>query len=633
MPGPAPAAPRDAGNPPGGATDREPADPPPGAAAARPPPQQPRRFASRSFYGSRLQQAGGGTARQQQVEDRVLRFLANVQRRFQAAADAPSAAAATWQVFPSQQPAFDLADSQPGLEVFSVEYGQDGKRRFIATSRAEFWRRYLDMLPQHRHYYEIIRQGAPCHLYFDLEFQREHNPGLDGGAAVDALLELVREQLRGSFQLDMQDSWVLELDSSTDTKFSRHLVIRIPGVAFASNAHAGALVLQLCAGARERRGQDSRCELLIVKKKGGEEALFVDPAVYTRNRAFRLYLSSKAGKQAVLQNTGRFGGAGLTMQECFDAALVTNVPSGVRLLRCFEESAEEVAALTARASRQQARGVVPGGLVPGGAGQVCYGPCPHPELEAFITSMCCEGGSQGRVRSWVELEPGLLLFNMRDNRYCGNVGRQHKSNGVFYVADLKGGSWCQRCYDSECRNYRSPLMPLPAHLLAEWPQQAIPATPAHGAQGQPGSAAAVSACASCGGSGSARGCRCMLPAASHGADDDSLMLQALEQYEQQRGPQQQQQQQPQPEAAACTAAAADVAGEIAAAEPSDDALLLQALLQWEQHVAATPNGVGEGPGPSPALPAAAQQAQHQQVLPPPTAQPQQRPLEVWEKLL
>lgn len=117
--GPAPAAPRDAGNPPGGATDREPADPPPGAAAARPPPQQPRRFASRSFYGSRLQQAGGGTARQQQVEDRVLRFLANVQRRFQAAADAPSAAAATWQVFPSQQPAFDLADSQPGLEVFS----------------------------------------------------------------------------------------------------------------------------------------------------------------------------------------------------------------------------------------------------------------------------------------------------------------------------------------------------------------------------------------------------------------------------------------------------------------------------------------------------------------------------------
>jgi hypothetical protein len=54
-----------------------------------------------------------------------------------------------------------------------VEYGAEGKRRFLVASRAQFWRRYRDMLPQHRHYYEIIRQGAPCHLYFG-------GRGLDG---------------------------------------------------------------------------------------------------------------------------------------------------------------------------------------------------------------------------------------------------------------------------------------------------------------------------------------------------------------------------------------------------------------------------------------------------------------------
>ena len=32
--------------------------------------------------------------------------------------------------------------------------------------------------------------------------------------------------------------------------------------------------------------------------------MFVDRAVYSRNRAFRLYLSSKAGKEAMLQCTG-----------------------------------------------------------------------------------------------------------------------------------------------------------------------------------------------------------------------------------------------------------------------------------------------------------------------------------------
>lgn len=34
--------------------------------------------------------------------------------------------------------------------------------------------------------------------------------------------------------------------------------------------------------------------------------LFVDNAVYTRNRCFRLALSSKAGKTSVLRPTGRF---------------------------------------------------------------------------------------------------------------------------------------------------------------------------------------------------------------------------------------------------------------------------------------------------------------------------------------
>lgn len=45
---------------------------------------------------------------------------------------------------------------------------------------------------------------------------------------------------------------------------------RIPGAAFASNAHVGALVLQLCAAARERRHEDERCARLIVRKASQE---------------------------------------------------------------------------------------------------------------------------------------------------------------------------------------------------------------------------------------------------------------------------------------------------------------------------------------------------------------------------
>ena len=47
-----------------------------------------------------------------------------------------------------------------------MERSGDGRRAFIVTTYAAFWARYEGMLPQHRHYYEIIRQEAPCHLYF-----------------------------------------------------------------------------------------------------------------------------------------------------------------------------------------------------------------------------------------------------------------------------------------------------------------------------------------------------------------------------------------------------------------------------------------------------------------------------------
>ncbi len=49
--------------------------------------------------------------------------------------------------------------------VFSAERS-GGARTFLAATPAEFWRRACDVPPQHRHFYEIIRQGWPCHLYF-----------------------------------------------------------------------------------------------------------------------------------------------------------------------------------------------------------------------------------------------------------------------------------------------------------------------------------------------------------------------------------------------------------------------------------------------------------------------------------
>ncbi|KAL6750800.1 hypothetical protein V8C86DRAFT_2798798 [Haematococcus lacustris] len=126
-----------------------------------------------------------------------------------------------WRVFPTQQQAFDFLDAQPGalqplLRVFSqeveravashpTEAGEPAasqpqvvsSRRFLVTSLPRFWREYSQHTsPEDRHFYEIIREARPCHLYFDLEFSRPDNPGLDGALLVAQLVQLLALSLK-----------------------------------------------------------------------------------------------------------------------------------------------------------------------------------------------------------------------------------------------------------------------------------------------------------------------------------------------------------------------------------------------------------------------------------------------------
>ena len=50
--------------------------------------------------------------------------------------------------------------------VLSYEHNSTGKRSFIVTTYSKFWQRYQEVLPDHRHHYEIIQEQTPCHLYF-----------------------------------------------------------------------------------------------------------------------------------------------------------------------------------------------------------------------------------------------------------------------------------------------------------------------------------------------------------------------------------------------------------------------------------------------------------------------------------
>ena len=90
----------------------------------------------------------------------------------------------------------------------------------------------------------------------------------------------------------------------------------------------------------------------------------------------------------------------------FFASLITHVPPGARLLRCFEEETPDEAAvaagrraLSARAGSTASNAPGPGGGgggrdgAPGWGAHMSYEPCAYPELERFVCSVCCEVGA------------------------------------------------------------------------------------------------------------------------------------------------------------------------------------------------------------------------------------------------
>uniref|UniRef100_A0A0A9D0Q7 DNA-directed primase/polymerase protein n=1 Tax=Arundo donax TaxID=35708 RepID=A0A0A9D0Q7_ARUDO len=87
-------------------------------------------------------------------------------------------------------------------------------------SRSLYFCRYNDMDPKIRHHYEVIQEGSPCHIYFDLEFDTRLNMNRDADEMVDILVSIIFSALRDKYSIEGHEEWITELDSSTEGLFS-----------------------------------------------------------------------------------------------------------------------------------------------------------------------------------------------------------------------------------------------------------------------------------------------------------------------------------------------------------------------------------------------------------------------------
>lgn len=346
--------------------------------------------------------------------------------------------------FPQQQSALDYIASRPQnrLELWSFEVDGKGCRRYVTASYEAFWRFYSQQIRRDAqvHYYEVIRESAPCKLYFDLEYNQGVNGNVQGDVLVDELIAACGE--KSGISLTRRDA--VELDSTSPKKFSRHLIFE--DIAFHDNIQAGEFVRCVV---EELAGRDRA--LVMVRKEDGSETPFVDLGVYTKNRCFRLVGSSKFGKRRRLMPYGQSEGRVSMSKEYFMKSLAGNVGKGVTLRGepCVLRSMTS-RGMPGDGDRKRFAGLRRSG---GGSG--------HRYLDEYVHSIIEKEG--GGINSVIETEGSdSFVFAIKGGyKFCANVGRHHKSNNVMLIADLKSRCMYQKCFDPDCRGFRSQAWPIP----------------------------------------------------------------------------------------------------------------------------------------------------------------------------
>ncbi|XP_014641735.1 PREDICTED: DNA-directed primase/polymerase protein isoform X2 [Ceratotherium simum simum] len=464
-------------------------------------------------------------AKLKQIEERASRYerkpLSSVYRpRLSKPEEPPS----IWKLFYRQTEAFNFVKScKEDVHVFALECKVgDGQRIYLVTTYTQLWF-YYKSRKNLLHCYEVIPENAVCKLYFDLEFNKLANPGADGKKMVALLIEHVCKALQELYRVNCSAEDVFNLDSSTHEKFSCHLIFQLPDVAFKDNIHVGNFVRKILQPAfhfiasenddripettnhgfshfsatptkqgisfsktssekdigeswtlnskkLERLGSAKQSSpdlsFLIVKNNKGEKHLFVDLGVYTRNRNFRLYKSSKIGKHVALEvaEDNRFSPTQSTNiseeYQYFLSSLVSNVrfSDTLRILTCdtFQNEQKRVEDFNGTSTSERIEG---------------FQCSPYPEIDQFVLSLVNKNGIKGGIRRWnyFFLEE-LLVYDICKYRWCENIGRAHKSNNIMILVDLKNEVWYQKCHDPVCKagNFKSDCFPLPAEVCLQF---------------------------------------------------------------------------------------------------------------------------------------------------------------------
>ena len=415
--------------------------------------------------------------------------------------------------------------------LFALEYNNEGKRKYVSSHMGRFINYYWgECKPKDRNYYELIREKTPCRLYFDIEYNRNANPGISEEVNELLLEEFISElatELKTRFDLSIGRKHIVDLDSSTAKKFSRHFIFHFPEKELFADAVAcgvfvksfiGRLAEEVATGEMAQKGKTALHKHLFlftkeISEKDGTnrpKTCFVDTGVYTRNRIFRIIGSKKYGKpqSAALRiastnefpfpanfhnglfynqdngvddndNSKEVSESSLSQERDWNAharALVDTLIIPIeedridkRILGEIKEDANrnqiiKILAGSSTSSKPRANRMLKTGATSS----------PFPALDNFVRKkLANRKGINGSVRTWSmendNLSSSLITYQIKDNRWCENIQRSHKSNNVMWHISISDLKYWQTCHDPDCRlsSFRGEWKDLPPDVCGE----------------------------------------------------------------------------------------------------------------------------------------------------------------------
>lgn len=293
-----------------------------------------------------------------------------------------------------------------------------GKRYYVVCTNREYWEKYLN--EGDRYGYEVIRRDLPCHLYIDLDVNREAYPCIhveDVWVKMESYVDLVFQEL---FNIKKEDI-VKKLHYSTSPKKgSMHIIYNIKNKIFRSSAHCGAFM----------RG----VRFFVERKREEDMAMFdekwVDMSIYTPNRLFRMLGCTKYGEDRPLTNYNTY-----TYKEW-----VTNK---VQPINCIGKDFIDVRELDGSEPKYRSSG----GGVTGW----------HPEcMKDVLDQIEEEHAKPTRTHGY----PMRSIFACNLNtKQCPFQGRTHSKNCLYANVKLKDYGYTIRCHSDKCRGRETKFYP------------------------------------------------------------------------------------------------------------------------------------------------------------------------------